>query len=511
MEKGFSQQLDLDLFLPESKQILKDYKCRLCNGLYKDLILDTCGDIFCRQCFNISFSRSQLCPINKKPLKDAESVNGLEFINKILERQILYCKNREKGCKWFSTLSLYEKHLRLECLKEIISCTNINCQIKIQRENLEKHLNECSYRLVNCKYCEKEVSSILMNSHKNDCLNIKILCTQNCNVYIERCNLEQHIKISCPNTEVTCVYSSYGCNFSCSKKSIEDHYCKNTELHNLLVLKFLETFQRSFVGKIQNLEENVRELSNKLEELINENQEKFINKKRSFKINSNFKERIDLTQTEQYLINNNNNSHNIKSAYENNKKEELKQELKNKDSINTLPYNYRFDWDKQNTSSQINIIGNKLKCIFTKKNKHLFAFIDNTINFKTISWKVNFHKIALWIAIGVCDKEKVIGNQFIFSSKEKDFNHGCFVLSSNSYTWNANNPEENNKHVINSPNIKDKVELIINYNHIKKELNFSNDGRDIRLTRIESFQSLVPVVIMISNGDEISTDLITNF
>jgi len=464
MEKVFTKELDLDLFSTESKQILKDYICPLCEGVYKYPVLDSCGDIFCKECFNISISKSQLCPVRNIPYKDLKSFSTLEFINKILDKQKLSCKNKANGCEWFSTLSFYEKHLQFECLKEIIPCTNENCKILFPRENKERHLEECEYRIVKC-----------------------------------------------PNTEVTCLYSSYGCTFKCPKKLLDDHYCKNTGIHNLLVLTFLESYQEKFVDKIFNLEENVRELNEKLERFLNRNEEMFINKKRTTDVNSK-NNQIDLrdSDTEERFSSREKNSD--KSKYDN--IYQFKQEVGEITEIESPRASIcknTFNWDKNLTSSEIKISGNRLKCIFTKKNKHLFAFIDNIVNSKTIRWKVSFHKVALWIAVGLCDKEKVIENDFIFSNYQRGFNHACFVFSSNSYTWNANNPEENNKPTRIGTDFKENDEIELNYNHITRELNFFNGSNNIKLTKVKSFNSLVPVVIMISNGDEISAELLTNY
>jgi len=507
MEKVFTKELDLDLFSTESKQILKDYICPLCEGVYKYPVLDSCGDIFCKECFNISISRSQLCPVRNIPYKDLKSFSTLEFINKILDKQKLFCKNKANGCEWFSTLCFYEKHLKFDCLKEIISCTNENCKVLFPREYNERHLEECEYRIVKCEDCGEQVSFHLLENHQKHCPFFKIPCSQSCNAYIERCGLDKHIKLSCPNTEVTCIYSSYGCCFQCPKRLLDDHYCKNTGIHNLLVLTFLESYQQKFVDKIFNLEENVRDLNEKLERFLSRSQETLINKKRIPEVNSN-KHQIDLrdSDTEEEFPSLEKKTDKYDKIYQLKQEEgELRENVSPKASISKNTFN----WDEDLTSSEIKISGNRIKCIFTKRNKHLFAFIDNTVNSRTIKWKISFHKVALWIAVGLCEKEKVIENDFIFSNYQRGFNHSCFVFSSNSYTWNANNPEENNKQTRIVTNFKENEEIELNYNHIRKELSFFDGSYNIKLTKVESFCSLVPVVIMINNGDEISAELLT--
>jgi hypothetical protein len=118
MEMKFEKELDIELFAPESKQILIDYICPLCGGVYKDPVLDSCGDVFCRACFNTSMVYSSICPIKKKPFKDGYNLSTLEFINKILDKQKLNCKNKIKGCNWIDLLSNLDKHLGNNCEKQ---------------------------------------------------------------------------------------------------------------------------------------------------------------------------------------------------------------------------------------------------------------------------------------------------------------------------------------------------------------------------------------------------------
>lgn len=543
----FDKELDIDLFVPESKQILVDYLCPLCGGVYKDPVLDSCGDVFCRSCFNTSMMYSSICPVKKKPFKDGFNLSTLEFINKILDKQKLYCKNRIKGCTWIDLLYNLDKHLANDCEKHTVACNNMSCEVKLCREDLKEHLINCDYRMTNCEDCNEEVAYILLNFHNNDCSKAKIICPQNCGTNIERWDLENHKKNSCYLSNIECIYSSYGCQIKTQRKNIEEHYSINMENHNLLVLKFLESFQKNFIGKIHNLEENVNGLNIKLASFLENETDQNVTRKRRRLISNSEKEQNDNEETSEIhekssiqakiprksspTSNQNNQSsssqlkekeinlsqepvdleenQHINSAIKNNniitEDKNLREKRKNSNEMEKDSFNF----DKVNTSSEITILGNKLKCTFTKKNQHLFAFIDNKINSRNISWKVTINRLALWIAIGVCEKHKVISNGFKFVNKlNKDFNHSCFLISSNSYTWNANNLEENNKKLKFIPSIQERDSVLLNYNSISKELRFTIGVHNIKLTKVESNDTIVPCVVMISNGDEITLDLI---
>ena len=54
----FEKQLDIINFLPECQEILRDYLCPLCEGVYKDPIIDQCNHVFCIQCIEKSLKGS---------------------------------------------------------------------------------------------------------------------------------------------------------------------------------------------------------------------------------------------------------------------------------------------------------------------------------------------------------------------------------------------------------------------------------------------------------------------
>lgn len=56
-----------------------------------------------------------------------------------------------------NTFFYYLQQVHLEtCTFELISCTNGNCQMIIERKALEQHLrNACEWRIMECEYCKQ--------------------------------------------------------------------------------------------------------------------------------------------------------------------------------------------------------------------------------------------------------------------------------------------------------------------------------------------------------------------
>ena len=88
----FTPELPFELFTPDCQSLIRDYECPLCKGVTKDPVVDSCGHIFCKKCFILSFSENQMCPISKVKLT-TQPTNVL-IITQILEKQKLFCQNR---------------------------------------------------------------------------------------------------------------------------------------------------------------------------------------------------------------------------------------------------------------------------------------------------------------------------------------------------------------------------------------------------------------------------------
>jgi len=154
MDLSFQVQLRVEDFVPDSQSTVKEYICSFCEGVLVEPVVDHCGHIFCKKCIQIYLTVHQTCPHSNESLNETE-LTAMNFIEKILEKQTIYCKNKEKNCEWIGKYQFYDNHLKLECLKQNINCTNSGCSEEFMRGDKEKHLNDCEYRLVKCEYCIK--------------------------------------------------------------------------------------------------------------------------------------------------------------------------------------------------------------------------------------------------------------------------------------------------------------------------------------------------------------------
>lgn len=437
-QEPYSPQLNMEDFVGNSKIIVKDYLCPLCKGVYLNPMIDNCGHIMCEKCINCYDPSLNKCPMTNAKL--ATSPKKVSIIVNIIEKQLLTCSNKGRGCKWEGQVKSYLSHIEKECTKQLVKCPKEECQAEVFREDYQSHLSICDYRSVNCKYCNIEIHFIQLESHHDICPKSIVECPNKCSITIERELLKQHIASDCDYSLIKCFYHLFGCKAKIIKKDMDQHKKSNHEYHLELIFQ-----------SILNNNNEVANQFNKIEEKLNcltriKGEEGAMNNAMPY-TKSNYLNSIAI-------------SNDVSICFLGNKRARLEEcNAVDKDKFN----------NKQTKGSVFDIVHlpkgivyleNKAKCISTN-HQHIFVYfkISHDMNPTVIHWKIKFVSAECWIASGMCDKEKVIVNDGKLYTKSLIKNHGAFLLSSNGYTWNTNVPEQNNKNLfcpfINSGDIVD--------------------------------------------------------
>ena len=263
-EFNFSSKLTSEDFSEEFQIFVNDYKCPLCNGIYFNPYVDKCGHVFCKECITKYLDQIQQCPITKKELF-LQDTFPLVFISEILEKKIVKCKNRNNCCEWTGKLSDLDNHLNIDCKRQIIDCPNKVCGNKIFRENKNFHLSICDFRIINCKYCDFSVPFIEEIKHHETCPKFVLNCTQNCQAKLQRQEMENHLEEVCMNKVIDCVFCNIGCNSTFMKKELGFHLKSKKNEHLLYMFSyFLKSEKKSndSISKISNFLEEINDKIN---------------------------------------------------------------------------------------------------------------------------------------------------------------------------------------------------------------------------------------------------------
>ena len=259
LSKKFPPNLTIDEFIPECKPFAEPYSCPLCEGILYESVIDKCGHSFCLECSSNLLKLTQKCPFSNLDLVPPFAMNIV--VNTVLEKQIVFCRNKNIGCEWQGKLGDRKTHLNYECMKETIPCEFApDCKEKDLRENILTHVKICPYRLIQCEYCDETMTFENLEYHNKICPNIPVDCSNKCGKKIPMNKLKYHLEEECDNTVVECPFNLVGCEYYDLRLKLKPHLEKDLERH-----------LRMLTNKIYNLEKGLNEANNRIDELNNEN------------------------------------------------------------------------------------------------------------------------------------------------------------------------------------------------------------------------------------------------
>jgi hypothetical protein len=535
--ESYSKSLDLEDFVSESRVIVQDYRCPLCEGIYMNPVVDLCGHVYCKTCILKYMETSKTCPISGWALGEG-NVNRLIIINDILMKQPVQCKNRNFHCEWIGLLVDLEPHLNSMCKKQIVKCPHLGCSAEIFREDLDGHKNACEYRIIQCPDCEVNTAFIEIPSHQDVCPKFKLHCPQNCSLMVERKDVESHIREHCDNTVINCPYFEYGCQSTMTKIELEGYTNANMTKHNLLILSWMKNYRVEITAKAEMIEKfsiNIEERFKSLEQTILNS-----NKENSLSIQKNIKKKLNEgSPVKEKIISVNNNgvvstSHvgdrliskkRLRAEEENQQKSEKmeiidcsedEKDVKIDSALNSPLYSVHLAtpdgmkkkdhiFDMNNISKGIQIYNNRATCLNNTKAEHRFVFANIVLNDKEIEWRIILNTTSTWVGLGICIKDQVISNKFRFVSSGSNFNHAFFGISINGYQWNANIQTENNC-FLSFPQPAKGDMIVFKYSAEFKELHYKIPNKYAgKISNVYAAKGgiLTPCIIFLNAGDEV--------
>ena len=180
------------------------------------------------------------CPNCRSSLKEERELTFFPDRNTIskINHLRIHCTNKERGCKWVGHLKDLDTVHRPECPNEIVECTNKKqssepCGAKIQRCDLTVHKTQlCQWRIVKCRHCNEEgYHNEITGIHLEECVDLELPCGNNgCPVKIKRQLMTQHHD-ECPKQTIACQYRFAGCEEKFTRESTQDHNKEFIQLH----------------------------------------------------------------------------------------------------------------------------------------------------------------------------------------------------------------------------------------------------------------------------------------
>ena len=225
LQHDFVEEPPQKYFCPVTFEILKDpLQTNSC-----------CGNHLSRAAAEILEKEGKSCPMcNATPLKTAED---LYFKREVLALKV-NCRNKLPGCEWVGELGELDNHLKIGSVKGPCLFVSVECPLKcdkhIQRCNLEEHKSsKCVKRPFTCKYCEYEATyELVANEHWLQCQKYPEKCPNECSEDdIERQFLQRHLDEECPLQEMECKFSYAGCPAKMKRREIQKHMDESKDEH----------------------------------------------------------------------------------------------------------------------------------------------------------------------------------------------------------------------------------------------------------------------------------------
>ena len=103
--------------------------------------------------------------------------------------------------------------------------------IKIERRNILEHVRDsCPLREVVCEYCEGKVKASEMNPHLENCDEFPLPCPNRCSkegeeglIELKRKDIPVHLDNHCPLQKVQCAYWEHGCREEMERRQTDTH------------------------------------------------------------------------------------------------------------------------------------------------------------------------------------------------------------------------------------------------------------------------------------------------
>ena len=210
-----------------------------------------CGYSYCATCIKRVQDDEKGCPT-------CNETDFSVFPDKRLQRSLndfsVYCVQREFGCEWEGELRALDRHLNLQppsekllegCQFSEVECTL--CLLPLQRRYLQAHQSDdCPERPFACQHCNQYKATFeeVAENHWPVCPFYLLPCPNNCDLVLQRQDLEQHISQECPLVFVDCDFQMVGCKVRLPRRDMPSHINESISGHMSYMQVYVNTHPR---------------------------------------------------------------------------------------------------------------------------------------------------------------------------------------------------------------------------------------------------------------------------
>ena len=247
-------------FLKRPASDLVQADCPVCLLVLREPQQVTCcGYSYCRSCIQRVKVDGKPCPTCSKEFDT--------FADKRLKRTLyalrVFCVHRGLGCEWEGELGELDGHLNLQPppVKLLEGCKFSEveytlCLQPFQRRYLEAHQSDyCPKRPFACQHCSQHEGTFeeVTQSHWPVCPSFPLPCPNNCDLVLQRQELEQHVRNDCPLTRVHCDFHVAGCGEYLARRDMPSHISENIVGHMSHLQRYMTTHPEANMAECMGL------------------------------------------------------------------------------------------------------------------------------------------------------------------------------------------------------------------------------------------------------------------
>jgi hypothetical protein len=140
--------------------------CSICQCVLNNAVESPCHHVFCKICIETWLQQNKNCPICRHKLIKRQLKPILPIVQNMLNNLQVFCEHRSNGCPKKLTLEMYDKHVS-ECDFKLMNCKYEKCSVSVLRKFLKQHEEEeCEHREKLCaKVCELMIPVRIYQDH----------------------------------------------------------------------------------------------------------------------------------------------------------------------------------------------------------------------------------------------------------------------------------------------------------------------------------------------------------
>lgn len=155
--------MGIAVHLVEGGEVKEELLCCVCRMVLEVPCLTLCDHYCCQQCLTTTVKKKPRCHKCEVVVSPAENNLVPDEIIKAIEKLSVHCV---LGCKKVLPMSLLHHHVTKECQLRVITCVNRGCNHQCSVQDLDQHLMECPYQLLQCQVCQAVVTQRDMSAHQ---------------------------------------------------------------------------------------------------------------------------------------------------------------------------------------------------------------------------------------------------------------------------------------------------------------------------------------------------------